>query len=426
MTTRAPAGCQHPLAQAFEQALASIDLRRLVHDALPPLPPARARVRVVAIGKAAPAMAAGALERWPERIERALVVAPDATSAGPLERADGTTLPLDRVVLLRASHPLPDERSVGAAEMALSLARGAARDLLVALVSGGASSLACAPCDGLTLERKREVVGAMLASGARIDEVNTIRRHLSRIKGGALTRAAAPGRVLALLASDVVDGAASDIGSGPTLPDRTTVRDAQRLVERYAPSLGPLPFVETLKDDAAAARRQRSRVIVSPADLADALARALRAQGYRVRVLLASTQDVATLADEYALAASSLGPAEALVRAAEPSLRLAAARTGKAIGRGGRSGHLGAQLSRRLPGGVTFMAAASDGVDGSSGAAGVVVDGELGARVSGGWSRVDAALAAFDTAKVLEEAGAAIRGGPTGINLADVHVLARR
>jgi hydroxypyruvate reductase len=72
------------------------------------------------------------------------------------------------------------------------------------------------------------------------------------------------------------------------------------------------------------------------------------------------------------------------------------------------------------------MAAASDGVDGSSGAAGVVVDGELGARVSGGWSRVDAAIAAFDTAKVLEEAGAAIRGGPTGINLADVHVLARR
>jgi glycerate 2-kinase len=425
MTIQPSAGREHPLAQAFEQALASIDLRRLGHDALPPLPPTRARVRVVAIGKAAPAMAAGALQRWAQRIERTLVVLPDGTSAGPLERADGTAA-LERAVLLRAAHPLPDERSVGAAEMALSLARGEATDLLVVLVSGGASSLACAPCDGLTLEGKREIVSAMLASGARIDEVNTVRRHLSRIKGGALTRAAAPGRVLALLASDVVNGAASDIGSGPTLPDRTTVRDAQRLVEQYAPSQGLLPFVETLKDDAPVARRQRSRVIVSPADLVDAVARALRAQGYRVRVLPPSTDSVATFADEYALAASSLGPNGALVRAAEPSLRIAARRTEEGTGRGGRSGHLGAQLSRRLPAGVTFMAAASDGVDGSSGAAGVVVDGELGARVSGGWASVDAALAAFDTADVLEQAGAAIRGGPTGINLADVHVLARR
>jgi hydroxypyruvate reductase len=130
---------------------------------------------------------------------------------------------------------------------------------------------------------------------------------------------------------------------------------------------------------------------------------------------------VGELVGEYSRAATELRPGEALVRAAEPSLRLPPS----GAGRGGRAGHLGAWLARELPPGVSFLAGASDGVDGSSGAAGAVVDRDLGERVAGGWRRLAEALASFDTADVLREAGAAIAIGPTGVNLADVHVLAR-
>jgi len=403
------------LARAFFAALAGLDLARRVFEALPPLPPVRARVRVVAIGKAAPAMALGALRRWPDRLERVLVIAPDGTACDAIA-GDA------RVEILRAPHPLPDARSVVAADRALSFARGGPRDLLVALVSGGASSLACAPASGLSLETKRSCVAALLASGARIDEVNTVRRHLSRIKGGGLTRAASPGRVLALIVSDVLQGAAWDIGSGPTVVDPTTVDDARETVARYAPDLGDLPFVESLKASEPAARRQRARIIASPDDLALGVAEALRKEGYTPRMLQPSTADVGTLAAEYEKLAAGLAVGEALLRPAEPSLAVPRGATG----RGGRSGHLAALASRGLPAGVELLAGASDGVDGSSGAAGALVDSGLGAHVAGGWARVAEALAAFDSAAVHDEAGTALRSGPTGVNVADVHVLARR
>jgi len=400
---------QDVVLSAFVRAVERFDLGARVARALPPRPPARARVRVVAVGKAAPAMALGALSAWSTRIEHTLVVVPDGTAC---DVGDA------RVELLRASHPLPDVRSVAAASRALELAREDARDLLVVLVSGGASSLLCAPIEGVMLDDKVEVTRDLLASGAPIGEINVVRRHLSRFKGGGLARAAAPGRVLALLASDVVGDHSHDIGSGPTVIDPTTVGDARTALARWAPSFSRLPLHETLKPGEAVARRQRATVIASPSDLAEAVARLLREEGLSCRVLAPSSAGAEELASEYAALSEGLGPRCAMVRAAEPPVAVRAAHPGK----GGRASHVAALVGRRLGAGFVFLAGASDGVDGTSGSAGAVVDASFRSL---GDRRIEEALAAFDTARLHEEAGTAIRLGPTGKNFADVHVLCR-
>jgi glycerate 2-kinase len=397
------------LGAAFQRALAEIDLTGRVVKALPPRPPSRARVRALAMGKAAPAMARGVAASWPGRVERTLIVVSDGTAGGVED---------DRVELVRASHPLPDARSVAAAERALELARQSAEDLLVVLVSGGASALLCAPVTGVTLGDKVGVTRALLRSGAPIEEINLVRRHLSRVKGGGISRAAAPGRVLGLLASDVIGGGPHDIGSGPTVSDPTTVADARAALRRWAPSFAHLPLHETLKPEQPAARRQRAKVIATPNDLAVVLAGVLQAEGVSCRVLAPSTDLAADLAAEYLALCSELEPGSAVVRVAEPSVPIIAARPGN----GGRASHTAALVGRRLPTGFVFLAGASDGVDGASGAAGAVVDGSFGAL---GERRIDEALAAFDTASLHEEARTSIQLAPTGLNFADVHVLYR-
>lgn len=396
--------------QSFTRALAAVDLESRVHDALPARPPRRTRTTVIAIGKAAPSMAAGAIARWPTYVDRALVIAPDDT---PCRIRDA------EVEIMRASHPLPDERSVAAAERALAVAR-AANGLLLVLISGGASSLVCAPCEGVTLEEKRSVVRALLVSGARIDQINSVRRHLSRIKGGGLVRAAAPTHVLTLLASDVIGASYFDVGSGPTIPDPTTVEDARAVLLQHARKFRGIQLKETLKPGEPEASLQRARLVASPEDLARTLAADLGSQGYAPRVIVPAHTSVEQMADEYRALAAGLEPGEAVVRAAEPIVHV----TSLTPGRGGRSGHLAAMLAQSLPEGVTFMAAASDGIDGDSASGGAIVDAEAWSKIDR--ARVDRAVAAYDTAPLHAEARTAIPAAPTGVNLADIHVLVRR
>ncbi|MEO6420653.1 MAG: DUF4147 domain-containing protein [Polyangiaceae bacterium] len=393
------------LTRAFEEARRSYDLAHLVYANLPAPPE---RVQLIAAGKSAPEMAKGALERWGEAIELALVVAPHDT---PCDLDD------PRIELLRASHPVPDETSVAAARRALEVARGSAPAHLLVLVSGGASSLLCAPHDVISLADKIAVTRALLLSGASIAEVNTVRRHLSRIKGGGLARAAHPAVTSTFLVSDVIDGAAHDVGSGPALPDPTTVEDARKILWRYAPAHGTMPLVESLKTTEPAGRGI-VKTLVSPGDFASATASRLDVNGLRVRVLPPSIASVAMLVAEYTLLAKSLAPGEVVVRSAEPALSVDVGNPG----RGGRAGHLAALVARHLPPDVVFLAGASDGVDGSSDASGAVVDADFVATVG---PRYAALVAAFDTATAHELAGTALPGGPTGLNLADVHILAR-
>lgn len=366
---------------AYRAGLAELELEGAVARALERAP--RGPYRVVAIGKAARAMFAGvrALD-----VEEALVVGP----------AD-------------AGHPLPDARSVRAGQACLDLVAraGDGRTRILVLVSGGASALVCAPSAGVTLAAKRDVTRAMLASGATVQEINVVRKHLSRIKGGGLARAAAPRDVITLVAGDVIGGTASDVGSGPSVLDHSTVREARALLRRHAPAFGSLPLVPTLARDR---RTLRARIVASPEQLARAVARSLGAM-----LLGPSQADVEQLAAEYVARADRLRRGEAIVRAAEPSVVVP-----RRAGKGGRSSHLAALVARDLPRGVTFAAIATDGIDGTSGTAGAIV----GARLA---SQPDLARAIdrYDTGTLHLVARTALPCAATGHNLADLHVLLR-
>jgi glycerate 2-kinase len=362
-------------------AIASIDLAARVRTAVVDVDD---HVVVAAVGKAAPAMARAAIDVL--KVERYVVVAPDGTDARGLD-------------VLRASHPIPDERSVIAANALLDVARDAN---LLALISGGASALACLPVEGISLDEKRLIVRTLLESGAPIQEVNLVRRHLSRIKGGGLAAVARTTR--ALIVSDVLFGSASDVGSGPASQAPDDLEEARAAIGRY-------PSLARFADRMIASPRVNatSRLIASPDDLANAAAEHARARGYAVTILPASMEDADRVAAEYV--AMELAPGSAIVRVAEPSVRLPASH-----GQGGRAGRVAlCAWNSGVPDDVALACVASDGVDGS---------GDAGAVVSGGIDARDA-LFRYDDAPFLRAHGASIALGPTGQNLCDLHVMVR-
>ena len=401
------------LEASFVEALASLDATSLVSAALPPLPPKRARVRVIAAGKAAVRMTAGALRRWPDRIDDALVVTPVGDASSEIDDP--------RVRILRAPHPLPDERSVHAAEEAIRRARElAAKDLLLVLLSGGASSVMSAPPDGFAIDRKRALLADLFASGAPITDVNEIRRHLSRVKGGRLALAAHPARTLTLYTSDVVEGRACDVGSGPSVTDPTTVEDARRALERWAPTwvAEVAPHLQPSLRDTTLGVRTRAVELASPVSLGDAVARALVERGFDVAVTPPDTLDVETTALDRVARARALSPGQAVIIPCEPTLALPPER-----GRGGRAGRVALLAMSSLPDDVILFCGASDGVDGSSGHSGAIVT-RANALAASHHAR-ETWLASFDDASAHEALDTSLDLGPTGHNLADCHVLLR-
>ena len=367
------------------------------------------RYDLIAIGKAAAPMVDGLLHDWGPELVTGLVVLPDGAAEPLADR---------RIQVMRASHPLPDERSVAAGEAALALAAGGEGAALYVLISGGASSLVAAPVAGVTLESFRDVTRALLLSGADVRAINVVRRHLSKAHGGGIARAAWPRPVLSRIVSDVIDGEPPDVGSGPTSPDPSTIEDARAVLARYAPSFRDLALSETLKPGDQAVPARPPRIDLAPRTLAEAAARRLEDAGFAVRVLPSSTAGVDVLVEEYDTIARALHPGEGVVRAAEPALRV----TVSPAGSGGRCTHLAALVARQVPAGVQFMAAASDGVDGSSETGGAIVDAS---SFPGRLQELDAAIAAFDTGTLHRVCGTALPCAPTGLNFADLHVLVR-
>jgi len=287
-------------------------------------------------------------------------------------------------------------------------------------VSGGASALVCAPAPGITLRTKRAVTTTLLGSGASVQELNVVRKHLSRIKGGGLARAAGRNELRTLIASDVIAGTPADVGSGPSVPDPSRVAEARRVLRRFAPAFADVALVRTFAPSEARGRRLRAQVLASPEALALSVARHLRERGLVVRVLAPSQASAEDLAAEYLARASRARGA--FVRVAEPSLTVPAR-----AGRGGRASHLAALVGRGLSPhrGVTFAAFASDGVDGRSSTGGAIIDEHFAARVEArlGGAALARALARFDTGPLHRAVGTALPGAPTGHNLADLHVL---
>ncbi len=397
------------------------------------------RVTVLAVGKAAPKMTLGALsalDALQVDIADVLVVTSDGTDASALE----THASKARVTVLRASHPLPDERSVHAAERLLAAAakvarrvEDGAREELLVLVSGGASALACAPLEGISLEEKRQIIDRMLRSGASVAAINMVRRHLSRIKGGGLRRAAGHARVRSRLVADVLVrdadrvrvGAPHEIGSGPSCLDPTSGAEALEALRVHAPDLVPrfaplLTRTRPIATDRVIDRAidQDVAVVATPFDLVTAAKAIAARRGYVSLELSPNLDPVDIVADRLLAHARALRPGEVAIAVGEPTVALPPPTT-SATGKGGRAGRLALELwVRGLPADVAFVALASDGVDGSSGHAGAVVSG---LAPTGG----EDALARFDDAPFLAQHGAAISSKPTGSNLLDLHVLVR-
>ncbi len=366
------------------------------------------RIRIVGAGKASARMA-GALEK--------LLGARIVDSA--VNIPDGASIPLRRITLRETGHPVPDGRGVGGAREIARIARECGpRDLLIAVISGGASALMPLPAPGVTLAKKKQVTRRLLARGATIHEINTVRKHLSAIKGGHLAVLASRAQVIALILSDVIGDDLSVIGSGPTVADLSTVRDAAAILRRYgiaAPRLS-----ETPKQKLAA----NNVIIGSNRQSIDAAAKKAREIGYHP-VVLSTTIDGETreIARMHAAVAR-----EAVDRGYSRFCFLSGGETTVAIrgkGLGGRNQEfvLAAAIALNGAPGVTVFSAGTDGIDGPTDAAGAIANETTLARARALKLDPQRFLADNDSYRFFEKVGGLIKTGPTGTNVMDVRLL---
>ncbi len=397
------------------------------------------RVLVLGFGKAGARMAQGAEDALGSRISSGLV----AVKTGYLED-------LERIRLLEASHPVPDSSSVEASRRILGLAREAdERTLVLVLISGGGSALLCAPYDdgerSLTLEDKAAVTRELLACGADIRRINTVRRHLSAVKGGRLAAALAPATVVSLVLSDVLGDDLSSIASGPTAPDPTTWADAWGVVERFGIQDRIPAAARRLLEDGAAGLlpdtpkpgdpvfRRVENVILGSNRQAVAAARERAVElGYSTLCLGSRFSGEAR---EIALAwlGMALESAETGFPASAPACLVGGGETTVTLrgpGKGGRNQEAALAFLASLEeadaaaaGRICFLSAGTDGGDGPTDAAGAFADLEILERARGLGLDPRAFLAANDSYAFFDRAGGLLRTGPTNTNVCDVQIL---
>ena len=386
---------------------------------------AERRVHLVGAGKAAAAMARGAIDGLrprfgPSPIREGLAVTKDGHAGG--FAAEG-------VELLLAAHPVPDERSAAAgAQLRRRLSMIPREDHVVALVSGGASSLLASPVERLDVAALREATEVMLASGVAIEGMNAVRKHLTVASGGRLAEiCSAP--IDVLVVSDVLSDALEAIGSGPFAPDPTTYEEALEVVRPLADfpaaaravleqgARGERP--ETPDEDHPCFLRVRHRVVASHATLIDAACARVEEAGYRVTKLPPFEGDVTDAAVRLLEASASLAPGEVVVTGGEPTVVLPVPH-----GRGGRNQHLALLVAGGLAGGPPrqLVALGSDGTDGATDAAGAWVDQDTLQRLSDD-ADPDEAIERADAYPLLQRYGHLVTTGATGTNVLDLHLL---
>jgi hydroxypyruvate reductase len=401
------------LEAVFREAVAECNGARLVEASLRAWPLGAGPLVVLGAGKAAVAMARGLAVVAGDRIQSGRITTKDEAGSTELLRLD----------VVAAGHPAPDERSVDAAEDALArAARVGPRERLVVLLAGGASSLWCAPADGLTLAEKREACRAVAASGADIASLNTLRRHLSRIKDGRLAAAAAAASAIdVLVLSDVIGGGLEVVGSGPCSADLSSRDDALAIAS--AASEGGVAFPAAVlrflshggaHDEAPKCppRPIQLRSVGDHSALRAAAARAVGRRGMNLQELALISACARVIAG-----LPGLGPG-IYIGGGEPTVRVQGA------GKGGRAQHLALLVARLLRGSErVFLCAGSDGSDGPTDAAGAVVDGQTWNQAEGRGLDPQGALDRCDSYRVHDALGTLVRTGPTGTNLCDLHLL---
>ncbi|MFN0219482.1 MAG: glycerate kinase [Hyphomicrobium sp.] len=335
-----------------------------------PAPPPGGRIIVIGAGKGSAAMAVAA--------ERHYVASGQADRiSGLISTRHGFALPTDILEILEAGHPVPDANSIEGAQQAIALAKSAGpNDIVLCLLSGGASAIWAAPAKGVSFEAKQQLTKQLLKSGAPISEMNCVRKHLSQIKGGKLAAAAHPARLMTLAISDVPGDHPDEIGSGPTVADRTTLDDAKAVLKKWNVTPSPEiaaalddPANETLKAGDAKLATSDYKIVAAPRASIEAAAKIARANGYRVDSLgddlEGEARDVARKHAEMALDAKRRGEKLAIMSGGELTV------TVKGDGSGGPNQEYALGLSIALNGepGIVALAGDTDGIDGGGGEA---------------------------------------------------------
>ena len=411
----------------FQAALSAADPAGAVERYLRRRDTSRFRnIYVVGAGKAGASMAQAAERVLGRRI-----------AAGLLNVKYGHTAKLRRIELHECGHPVPDLSGVAGAERIARIAAGAGKDdLVICLISGGASALLPLPAEGITLEEKQATTRLLLASGANIHEINAVRKHISRIKGGQLARLAAPARVESLMLSDVIGDDLGVIGSGPTAPDASTFAGAVEILDRYgirervpAPvrerleqgAGGAIP--ETPKPDDAVFARVRNTIVGSNRLALAAAARRARSLGYRTLVLSSEIQGEAreiarmhaAIASEMARTGRPIKPPACIITGGETTVTL------RGDGLGGRAQEFALAAAIDIAGleNVVVFCAGTDGSDGPTNAAGAVADGQTIGR------KPDARryLEGNDSYHYFESLGDLVITGPTNTNVMDACIV---
>ena len=436
-----------------------------LHNTAPflPAPPSKesgGRTLVLGAGKAGGAMAQAVEALWPA----------DAPLSGLVVTRYGHTPPRpaglpERIEVVEASHPVPDAAGLAAAERILALTQGLTKDdLVLCLISGGGSALLTLPADGLSLEEKQRINKALLASGANIAEMNCVRKHLSRIKGGRLAEACAPARVVTLTISDVPGDDPSIIASGPTVPDATTCADALLILNRYAIDVSG-PVADLLRSGALESpkpgdpafsfegRPHAVHLIATPQQSLQAAADAARAAGLNAYILSdemeGESREVgkvhAALARAVALHSQPFEKPCVILSGGETTVTIRPrapgqpkgwgepqeARPGRGEsqearpGRGGRAGEFCLGLAQALQGqaGVYALAADTDGIDGVEDNAGAFVVPDTLQRAAQLGMKIDAYLDRNDAYGYFEPLGDLLVTGPTHTNVNDFRSL---
>lgn len=414
------------LKALFETAVAAADPARVIADHMPK--PVRGRTVVVGAGKASAAMAASFEAAW------------EAAGNGPLEgivvTRYGHAHACRQIEIVEAAHPVPDEKGAAAAGRIFELVTDLGPDdQVVALISGGGSSLLSLPPDEIGREAKRAVNRVLLSSGATIHEMNCVRKHLSLIKGGRLARAAHPAPVHSLVLSDIPGDDPALVASGPTIPDPASRADALAIVERYGMEL-PAEAMAWLRSDAADAPKPTDadfandtvRVIAAAQMSLEAAAEAARAAGLTAHILSDSIEGEARDVGEVH-AAIVRQVAERGQPFQRPCVILSGGETTVTVkskgGRGGRNVEFLLSLAIGISGlpGVTGLAADTDGIDGTEDNAGAFCDGETASRLFATGTNPRLFLSRNDAYTAFQSIGDLLVTGPTRTNVNDFRAI---
>jgi glycerate 2-kinase len=416
-----PMNSQTLLRRMFDAAVASAQPSVCVPAHLPPAP--KGRLIVTGAGKASAAMARAVEDHW------------QGPLSGLVVTRYGYGVPCERIEIVEAAHPVPDEAGLLAAERMLRIVSGLdEEDLVLCLISGGGSALLPLPAPGLHLEHKQAIGRALLHSGATISEFNCVRRHLSAIKGGRLAAACCPARVLTLMISDVPGDRPLDIASGPTVGDPTTCADALRILQRYAIDLPDAVREllesgrgESVKPDDPRLKKAEWRMIATPQMALEAAATIARDEGYAAHILSDAIEGEAREVGRV-LAAIALQVAARGQPFAAPCVLLSGGETTVTVrghGRGGRNVEFLLSLAIALGGHARIhaLAADTDGVDGLEEIAGAMVSPDTLERAWAKGLRPGEALANNDGHGFFGAIGDALITGPTRTNVNDFRAI---